>query len=88
MTKELKAEDVEIENLDSEDIKANTIEEENQSEVSITGGIVLLRTDDGRIVYEKIDEVSWEDITMFSEYLNRLKDIVWDEHIRVDENED
>lgn len=57
-------------------------------EVKISGGVLLLRTEDGSIVYEKVDNVTWEDITMFSEYLNRLKDIVWDERVGVVKDED
>lgn len=69
---------------DKEIKKAENVEEideevEGKKEgINIKGGLILLRSEDGGIVYEKIDDLTWEDITMFSEYLNRLKEQVWD----------
>lgn len=76
----------EVEKVENEEIEETKVVVDGQ-EVNITGGILLLRTEEGSIVYEKVDEVSWEDITMFSEYLNRLKDIVWDERVGVKKDE-
>lgn len=74
----------EVEEVEEMDIET----EEEEDEVQVSGGILLLRTEEGGIMYEQFKEVTWSDITMFSEYLERLKDQVWESRMGESSSED
>ena len=52
---------------------------EDKKEMNVKSGLLLFKTEDDKIVFQPYEDLDIFDITVFSEYLNRLKDKQWEE---------
>lgn len=63
-------------------------ENEESEEVKIKGGMIMLRTEDDGVIFQPYENFGIVDLTIFSEYLNKLKDTEWSERIKGGQIED